>query len=63
MAFIKVTDSSNHPIYLNIDHIVSVEEDDGCTRIDLDADTDLDKYIHAKESVEQIMAAIKASSL
>ena len=63
MAFIKVTDNSNHQIFVNIDHIVTVEGDGANTRIDLDADTDHDKYIHAKETVEQIMSAIKASSL
>ncbi|MBI3413816.1 MAG: flagellar FlbD family protein [Verrucomicrobia bacterium] len=63
MAFIKVTDISHHPIYVNTDHIVTVEEDGTHTRIDLDADTDHDKYIHAQESVEQIVAAIKASSM
>jgi hypothetical protein len=58
MAFIKVTDSANLEIYINVDHIVTVEKDGPHSRIDLAGDSTRDKHVLAKASPEQIMKLI-----
>ena len=58
MAFIKITDSANHEVYINVDHIVTVEQDGVNSRIDLAGDSTRDKQVMAKESLEQIMELI-----
>jgi len=62
MAFIKITDSTNHEVYINVDHIVTVEQDGIHSRIDLAGDSTRDKQIMAKESLEQIMQLIAESA-
>ena len=58
MAFIKITDSASHDVYINVDHIVTVEQDGVHSRIDLAGDSTRDKQVMAKESLEQIMELI-----
>ena len=60
MAFIKVTDSANHEVYINVDHIVTVEQDGPHSRIDLAGDSTRDKHVLAKASPEEIMKLIDA---
>jgi hypothetical protein len=62
MAFIKVTDTSDHIVYVNIDHIVTVEHEGNHSRIDLDADHIRDKYVLVKDSPEQIMDLINEAT-
>ena len=58
MAFIKINDSANHEVYINVDHIVTVEQDGSHSRIDLAGDSMRDKQVLAKEPLEQIMELI-----
>ena len=58
MAFIKVTDSTNLEVYINVDQIVTVEKDGPHSRIDLAGDSTRDKHVMAKESPEQVMKLI-----
>ncbi|MEO8429407.1 MAG: hypothetical protein ABI651_20130 [Verrucomicrobiota bacterium] len=58
MAFIKITDSANHAVYINVDHIVTVEQDGIHSRIDVAGDSTRDKQVMAKESSEQVMELI-----
>ena len=63
MSFVKFTELSSLHTHVNVDHIVTVEEDGEFTRIDLGAENDDDKHLHAKEKVEQVAVAIEASIL
>jgi hypothetical protein len=58
MAFIKVTDSTNLEVYINVDQIVTVEKDGPHSRIDLAGDSTRDKHVLAKESPEQVIRLI-----
>ena len=58
MAFIKITDSTNLEVYINVDQIVTVEKDGPHSRIDLAGDSTRDKHLLAKASPEQIMELI-----
>jgi len=58
MAFIKVTDSTNLEVYINVAQIVTVEKDGPHSRIDLAGDSTRDKHLLAKASPEQIMELI-----
>jgi len=58
MAFIKITDSTSLEVYINVDHIVTVEKDGPHSRIDLAGDSTRDKHLLAKASPEQIMELI-----
>ena len=61
MAFIKVTEGENHDVYINVDQIVSVEQDGPHSRIDLASDSTRDKQVLAKESLERVMELITAA--
>ena len=58
MEFIKVIDQAGHPVYVNVDHIVTVEQEGEFSRIDLDADIGHDKFLLVKDTSEQIMELI-----
>ena len=59
MPFIKLTDDTNHFIYVNVDYIATVEQDEGTTRIDLAADMEgHDKYVLTRTPAEQVMKLI-----
>ena len=60
MPFIKVTDSTNLEVYINVDQIVTVEKDGPHSRIDLAGDSTRDKHVLAKASPEEIMERISA---
>jgi uncharacterized protein YlzI (FlbEa/FlbD family) len=61
MGFIKVKDTSGHPIYVNTNHIVTVEQEGDKTRIDLDADAQRDKYLVVTDQLENVMKLIESA--
>jgi hypothetical protein len=58
MEFIKVIDQAGHPVYINVDHIVTVTQEGAFSRIDLDADIGQDQRLLAKDAPEEIMELI-----
>jgi hypothetical protein len=58
MEFIKVISQAGHPVYVNVDHIVTIEKDGEWSRVDLDADFGQDKFLLVKDTPEQIMELI-----
>ncbi len=59
MPFIKITDDTDHIIYINVAHIATVEQDEGTTRIDLATDVEgHDKYVITRTPAEQVIKLI-----
>ena len=59
MPFIKITDDTDHIIYVNVGYIATVEQDGDTTRIDLATDVEgHDKYVVTQTSAEQVMKLI-----
>ena len=58
MEFIKVISQAGHPVYVNVDHVVTIEKDGEWSRVDLDADFGQDKFLLVKDTPEQIMELI-----
>lgn len=59
MAFIKLTDVSEHQVYVNVDHIITIEHEGTGSRVDLTGDTERsNKMVNAKESPTEVMALI-----
>ncbi len=59
MPFIKITDDTEHVVYINVGHIATVEQDSNITRIDLATDVEgHDKYILTPTPAEQVMKLI-----
>jgi len=61
MAFIKVNDPSDHPVYINIQHIVTVVKEGSNSRVDLDAESNQGRFIITKDTPEEIMDSIHYS--
>ena len=59
MPFIKITDDTDHVIYVNSRHIATVEQDGAMTRIDLAIDVEgHDKYIITPTPAVEVMKLI-----
>ena len=62
MPFIKITDDTDHVVYVNVSHIATVEQDGDTTRIDLATDVEgHDKYIVTRMPAEQVMKLVAAA--
>ena len=63
MPFIKITDDTDHVVYVNVSHIATVEQDGDTTRIDLATDVEgHDKYIVTRTPAEQVMKLVADAS-
>jgi uncharacterized protein YlzI (FlbEa/FlbD family) len=58
MEFIKIIDHAGHPVYVNVGHIVTVKQEGGFSRIDLDADFGQGKHLLVKDTPEEVMELI-----